>query len=126
MSSRQVGIEEARKTLGDLVNEVRYTGRGVTLTRSGTPVAVLNTVEEMPPGAGIPILVQFPGEDHTVSMPAVPRIGDSFEWADVAGVDSFWRVADVVWPASANGFTTVGIHLESVPAPGEDATNKET
>ncbi|MBQ1163303.1 type II toxin-antitoxin system prevent-host-death family antitoxin, partial [Streptomyces sp. A73] len=35
MSSTKVGIEEARKTLGDLANEVRYTGTTITLTRHG-------------------------------------------------------------------------------------------
>lgn len=125
MSGKQVGIEEARKTLGTLVNEVQYTGRGITLTRSGTPVAVLNTIEGTPPGVGIPVLVLFPDEDHTVSMPAIPRVGDAFEWTDADGRESFWRVADVVWPAGTDGFSTVGIHLNPAPAPGKD-TSKET
>ncbi|MFE9382401.1 type II toxin-antitoxin system Phd/YefM family antitoxin [Streptomyces sp. NPDC007025] len=46
MSSKKVGIEEARKTLGDLVNEVRYTGAVVTLTRHGKPVARITPVED--------------------------------------------------------------------------------
>ncbi|MEV7617523.1 type II toxin-antitoxin system Phd/YefM family antitoxin [Streptomyces sp. NPDC089799] len=39
--SKEVGIEEARKILGDLVNEVRYSGADVILTRNGKPVARL-------------------------------------------------------------------------------------
>lgn len=46
MSGKQVGIEEARKTLGDLVNEVRYTGADVTLTRNGKPVARITSLED--------------------------------------------------------------------------------
>ncbi|MFT9669332.1 type II toxin-antitoxin system Phd/YefM family antitoxin [Streptomyces rhizosphaericola] len=41
MSERHIGIEDARKILGDLVDEVRYTGAEVTLTRYGKPVARL-------------------------------------------------------------------------------------
>lgn len=41
-----VGIEQARKVLGDLVNEVRYSGRSITLTRKGRPVARIAPLEE--------------------------------------------------------------------------------
>lgn len=36
---KEIGIEQARKNLGDLVNEVRYTNTFITLTRNGKPVA---------------------------------------------------------------------------------------
>ncbi|MFD4595689.1 type II toxin-antitoxin system Phd/YefM family antitoxin [Streptomyces rubiginosohelvolus] len=45
MTNRMVGIEEARKTLGDLANEVRYTGNTITLTRNGKPIAQLTPME---------------------------------------------------------------------------------
>ncbi|MFD3970347.1 type II toxin-antitoxin system Phd/YefM family antitoxin [Streptomyces cyaneofuscatus] len=45
MTNRMVGIEEARKTLGDLANEVRYTGNTITLTRHGKPIAQLTPME---------------------------------------------------------------------------------
>ncbi|MGK3105336.1 type II toxin-antitoxin system Phd/YefM family antitoxin [Streptomyces sp. WAC05858] len=43
--SKEVGIEQARKTLGDLVNEVRYSGADITLTRNGKPVARIAPLE---------------------------------------------------------------------------------
>ncbi|MFH8343115.1 type II toxin-antitoxin system Phd/YefM family antitoxin [Streptomyces sp. AM6-12] len=46
MSEREIGIEDARKILGDLVDEVRYTGAVVTLTRYGKPVARICPVED--------------------------------------------------------------------------------
>ncbi|WP_407700359.1 type II toxin-antitoxin system Phd/YefM family antitoxin [Streptomyces beihaiensis] len=46
---REVGIEQARKILGDLVNEVRYSGRSIVLTRNGTPVARLAPLEPAAP-----------------------------------------------------------------------------
>ncbi|MFE2850531.1 type II toxin-antitoxin system Phd/YefM family antitoxin [Streptomyces lavendulae] len=46
MSSREVGIEQARKTLGDLANEVRYSGNDIILTRNGKPVARLAPLKE--------------------------------------------------------------------------------
>jgi prevent-host-death family protein len=39
MTEQMIGIEEARKTLGDLVAGVRHTGRPVTLTKNGKPAA---------------------------------------------------------------------------------------
>ncbi|MGW1015561.1 type II toxin-antitoxin system prevent-host-death family antitoxin [Streptomyces niveus] len=45
MSSKEVGIEDARKTLGDLANEVRYTGTSVILTRNGKQVARIAPLE---------------------------------------------------------------------------------
>lgn len=42
---KDVGIEQARKNLGELVNEVRYTHTSITLTRNGKPVARLVPVE---------------------------------------------------------------------------------
>lgn len=41
MASKRVGIEQARKVLGDLVNEIRFSpfGTDVILTRNGSPVA---------------------------------------------------------------------------------------
>ncbi|WP_017558048.1 type II toxin-antitoxin system Phd/YefM family antitoxin [Nocardiopsis baichengensis] len=41
-----IGIEQARKVLGDLVDQVRYTGRRVLLTRNGRPAAWLIPSEE--------------------------------------------------------------------------------
>jgi prevent-host-death family protein len=43
--AKEVGIEQARKNLGDLVNEVRYTHTSITLTRNGKPVARITPVE---------------------------------------------------------------------------------
>lgn len=51
MSSREVGIEQARKTLGDLANEVRYSGNDIVLTRNGKPVARLAPLKENPMSA---------------------------------------------------------------------------
>ncbi|MEU3619861.1 MULTISPECIES: type II toxin-antitoxin system Phd/YefM family antitoxin [unclassified Streptomyces] len=39
MPEQEIGIEEARGILGDLVERVRYSGTAVTLTRYGKPVA---------------------------------------------------------------------------------------
>jgi prevent-host-death family protein len=47
--SKEVGIEQARKTLGDLANEVRYTGADIVLTRNGTPVARIAPLENSVP-----------------------------------------------------------------------------
>ena len=44
--SKEVGIEQARKTLGDLANEVRFTGNDIVLTRNGKPVARIAPLEE--------------------------------------------------------------------------------
>lgn len=46
MSQREIGIEEARRTLGDLVDQVRYTGQTITLTRHGKPAARLVPMED--------------------------------------------------------------------------------
>lgn len=43
-----IGIEEARKILGDLVDKVRYTHQPVTLTRHGKPAATLIPHDEAP------------------------------------------------------------------------------
>ncbi|MEV5348925.1 type II toxin-antitoxin system Phd/YefM family antitoxin [Streptomyces achromogenes] len=45
MRKKHVGIEEARKILGDLVDEVRYTGVIIVLTRYGKPVAQILPAE---------------------------------------------------------------------------------
>jgi prevent-host-death family protein len=45
MSSDNVGIEQARKTLGDLVTQVQQTGTAITLTRNGKPAARLTPLE---------------------------------------------------------------------------------
>lgn len=37
--SKEIGIEKARKNLGDLANEVRYTNASIILTRNGKPIA---------------------------------------------------------------------------------------
>ncbi|MEV0646117.1 type II toxin-antitoxin system prevent-host-death family antitoxin [Phytomonospora sp. NPDC050363] len=36
---KEIGIEEARKTLGDLANQVHYQGGRIILTRKGKPIA---------------------------------------------------------------------------------------
>jgi prevent-host-death family protein len=47
MSRKEVGIETARKTLGDLVTQVQQ-GADIILTRNGKPaVRLVNYVEEM-------------------------------------------------------------------------------
>lgn len=43
---KEIGIEEARKTLGDLANEVRYTRTDIVLTRNGKPVARIAPLDE--------------------------------------------------------------------------------
>ncbi|MFC8723746.1 hypothetical protein [Streptomyces bacillaris] len=48
MTNRTIGIEMARKVLGDLANEVRYTKTTITLTRNGAPIAQLAPI---PPDA---------------------------------------------------------------------------
>lgn len=45
MSSQEVGIEEARKRLGDLVTAVQQ-GADVVLTRNGKPAARIVPIEE--------------------------------------------------------------------------------
>lgn len=45
MSSKEIGIEQARKVLGDLANEVRYTGADIILTRKGKPIARIAPLE---------------------------------------------------------------------------------
>ena len=42
---RSVGIEEARRTIGDLVDRARLTGEPTMITRHGKPGAVLVAVE---------------------------------------------------------------------------------
>src|ERR1043165_6010017 len=44
--NREIGIEEARKTLGDLVTRVQYTRELITITRNGKPAAVLAPIQE--------------------------------------------------------------------------------
>ncbi|MDA8371437.1 MAG: type II toxin-antitoxin system Phd/YefM family antitoxin [Nocardiopsaceae bacterium] len=44
-AAETVGIEQARKVLGELVNQVRYTGRPIVLTRNGRPAARLAPLE---------------------------------------------------------------------------------
>lgn len=48
MSSKAIGIEQARKILGDLGLEVQRTGRPITLTRgnSRTPIARIAPLED--------------------------------------------------------------------------------
>ena len=43
--AKEIGIEQARKTLGEIVNQVRYTHTPMTLTRNGKPVARIVPVE---------------------------------------------------------------------------------
>lgn len=45
MSSKEVGIEEARKILGDLVTQVTQTGADIILTRRGRPLARITPLE---------------------------------------------------------------------------------
>jgi prevent-host-death family protein len=45
MSSDNVGIEQARKTLGDLVTQVQQTGTAITLTRNGKPAVRIAPLE---------------------------------------------------------------------------------
>ncbi|GIF16534.1 type II toxin-antitoxin system Phd/YefM family antitoxin [Actinoplanes teichomyceticus] len=45
MSSKNVGIEQARKTLGDLVNQAQQ-GTDIILTRNGKPAARITRYQE--------------------------------------------------------------------------------
>ncbi|TFI30180.1 type II toxin-antitoxin system prevent-host-death family antitoxin [Streptomyces sp. 4R-3d] len=82
MSSKEVGIEDARKTLGDLANEVRYTGASVILTRNGKPVARIAPLE--------PPMAVTVGTRVTVPEYSVPedwaRKGEIIEATDEAVV----------------------------------------
>lgn len=115
---KSYGIEAARPKLGDIADHVRTTGEVIQLTRNGRTVAVVGPAGAVRPGAMIQVLALFPDCEYTVPMPAVPRIGDYFEWTDDDGTESFWRVGDVIWPASRSGLSTPGVHLEPAPAPG--------
>lgn len=55
MAARHIGIEDARKTLGDLVTAVQQ-GADVVLTRNGKPAARIVRYEEIAkePGTGRP------------------------------------------------------------------------
>lgn len=120
-----IGIEAARARLGDIAEHARTTGQITALTRHGRTVAVIGPADAVQPSAMLQVLVQFPDDDHTVPMPALPRIGDYFEWTDDDGTESFWRVTDAIWSVSKNGLSIPGIELEPAPAPGETPASKE-
>lgn len=46
MSEREIGIEEARKTLGDLIDAARLTGASTVITRHGKPAARIVPITE--------------------------------------------------------------------------------
>ncbi|GAB3205313.1 hypothetical protein SAMN02745673_00923 [Marinactinospora thermotolerans DSM 45154] len=46
MENREIGIEEARKILGDLASEAGYLGRSIILTRKGKPIARIAPLKE--------------------------------------------------------------------------------
>lgn len=70
--TEEVSLEEARKRLGNLVDEVRYTRRAVIITRHGKPVARLVPMEDSDE-IDQTQLAGIPGAIKRVVEIAVPR-----------------------------------------------------
>lgn len=116
------GIEAARAKLGEIADHIRETGQIISLTRHGRTVAVVGPVESVRPAQGVPVSLHFPHIDWTVNLPAVPRIGESFEWTDPDDGGGLWKVTDVVHGASPSE-AEVGITLDPLD---DDARNQAT
>jgi prevent-host-death family protein len=59
-----VGIEQARRDLGELVDKVRFTGEPVTITRKGRPAVLIAAL----PGVGWRYCGEC-GKCHPVTTP---------------------------------------------------------
>jgi prevent-host-death family protein len=115
MSSQYIGIEDARKKLGELVNAT-IGGADIILTRNGRPVARLATYQEP---RVFTVEIQAPNANHTVWQALAPAetVTDYTNAADLARDTALnqniadgdnWRV--VVWEGEDTGIQPAYIH----------------
>ncbi|MEX1141598.1 MAG: type II toxin-antitoxin system Phd/YefM family antitoxin [Thermoleophilaceae bacterium] len=80
-------MSDARESLADVVNRVRYTGERLTLTRRGRPVAALVSVEDAE------LLERLDDEtDLEAARRALAEPGDPVPWdrLKASATHSFW------------------------------------
>ncbi|MFD8949490.1 type II toxin-antitoxin system Phd/YefM family antitoxin [Streptomyces xanthophaeus] len=91
MAIKRVGIEQARKSLGDLTNEVRFSlDTTVVLTRNGQPVARIAPVMEAISTIRAH-LTRHEGETWQIDIRTATWTGDETGWEtdpDVAPIDT--------------------------------------
>jgi len=88
MIQREIGIEEARKTLGDIVASVRHTGQSVILTKNGKPAARIVPVEIVTYYAVV-VRGEQPGSlGEDLAGSEVETDAEIAEWAMANGVTS--------------------------------------
>ncbi|CAM5722609.1 MULTISPECIES: hypothetical protein [Streptomyces] len=67
----------------------------------------------------IQVYLNFPHEDWTVELPAVPRIGETLEWESPEGIGQ-WTITDITWTAYPDQPGAVGLALD----PGNEETKQ--
>ncbi|MFD7922567.1 type II toxin-antitoxin system Phd/YefM family antitoxin [Streptomyces sp. NPDC059740] len=107
-----LGIEAARAKLGEITDHVRTTGQTVRLTRHGRPVAAIGPVNAIQPAGAVEATLYFPHTERTVTLPAVPRIGETLHQT-LEHDETSWRVTEVEWNLSWDEAPpTLGIILD--------------
>ena len=106
------GIEAARAKLGEIADHARTTGQITRLTRHGRTVAVIGPAETVTARATITVDLNFPHEDWTVEMHAVPRVDETLEWETDQGDTGQWKVTEVNWTAHPTRPGSVSLALD--------------
>ncbi|MDG4784368.1 type II toxin-antitoxin system prevent-host-death family antitoxin [Micromonospora sp. WMMD1102] len=94
MSSREIGIEDARKRLGDIVTAVQQ-GADIVLTRNGKPAARIVPIKEqtMTTTTSYGTWANADGSHLTVEDSVVVALGDHVSDYDVDAVAADYRAA---------------------------------
>lgn len=107
MTSKNIGIEEARKQLGDLITAVQQGSGDIIITRNGKPAARLTRHQES-------TMVTATDITATIARPSADEVYDGdWNWADAA--TEVWLRA-----AQAAGLT-VNVMSYEVTDPTRDA-----
>lgn len=109
---KSYGIEAARAQLGDIADHARTTGETIALTRHGRTVAVIGPATAVKPAGSVEVTLHFPNDDWTVQLPAVPRQGETVEWADPGSGYTRWKVTEVVHSVGPDSDNTIGLTLD--------------
>lgn len=113
---KAIGIEAARARLGDIADHARITGQVTALTRHGRTVAVIGPAHTVQPAGNVHVTLYLGDDNQKCSLPALPRIGDTFLVETAYGAESYWLVTNVQFDLRPGEEPTVNVLCD----PGEE------